>query len=85
MPIYLWIIELFSFLLFVHSVNAAINPGQVVNWTIDRYKNILKFYCFDCEIKSTPKSIKVIRIGHIIVAIILFVYMALLLYFGVKY
>jgi hypothetical protein len=82
MPIYLWILELFLLLLFLHSINAIINPAKIVNWTIDRYKGILKFYCFEGEIKATPNSAKIIRIGHLIVATVLFIYMLFILFFS---
>jgi len=77
MLIYLWVLELFFLLLFIHCINAIINPAKILNWTIDRYKQQLKFYCFECEIKASPKSITVIRYGHIIVAIMLIIYMVL--------
>ena len=79
MPIYFWILELFLFLLFLYSINAVLNPDKIVQWTIERYKKILKFYCFEYEIKSTPKSARVIQIGHLIVAIVLLIYMILFL------
>jgi len=85
MPIYLWALELFLLLLLIHCINAIFNPEKIVQWTIERYKRILKFYCFECEIKPTAKSVSIIRIGHLIVASILVVYMVLIVLFGQLY
>ncbi|MDD5593926.1 MAG: hypothetical protein PHG97_04235 [Candidatus Margulisbacteria bacterium] len=85
MPIYLWVLELFLLLLLIHSINAVINPEKIVQWTIERYRGILKFYCFECEIKPSARSVSVIRIGHLIVAILLVVYMVLIVLFGRYY
>jgi len=82
MHIYLWILEAFLFLLLVHSLNAIINPEKIVQWTIERYQSAMKFYCFDCEIKPTAKSIKIIRVGHIIVAVLIVIYMVTIAWLG---
>lgn len=85
MSIYIWALELFLLLLFIHSVNAIINPDKIIQWTIDRYKSMLNLYGFECEIKPTAKSAKIIRYGHLVVAVVLLFYIMLLLAFGLKY
>ena len=81
MPIYMWALELFLSLLLIHCVNAIINPAKIVQWTIERYRVMLKFYCFDCEIRPTAGSTRVIRVGHAIVAVCLIIYMVLIVWF----
>ena len=73
-----WVLEVFLLLLLIHSINAIINPEQITQWTIERYKRILKFYCFECEIKPSPKTAQVIRYGHLVVAILIVLYMVLI-------
>ena len=85
MPIYLWVLELFLLILLIHSINAVINPEMIVRWTVERYRRILKFYCFECEIKPSPRSVGVIRIGHLIVAVVLVLYMVLIVVFRQYY
>ncbi len=70
---------LVSFLAF--CIYAVTHPDEIVQFTIGKYKRSMKFYGFEADIKTSEKSIKIIKVGHAIIAIIIVMYLIVINYF----
>lgn len=82
MNIFQWVIEVFLGVLWLYSLYAALNPAATVEWTVDRYVRMMKFYGFKASIKPTKKSSAIIRNGHLMVLVLLTIYMVLVYVYG---
>jgi hypothetical protein len=78
MNIIFWSLEVFFFLLCLVCVRAIINPKSHAEWTLEKIKGELKFYGFEGSIKTTEKSVALIRNGHIIMLAVIILFMAML-------
>lgn len=82
MNIFQWIIEIGLAALWAYSLYASLNPEATVDWTIERYERMMKFYGFKATIKPTKRSAVIIRKGHLVVLTLLTIYMALVYLYG---
>ena len=74
-------IDICFILLFLFSVYAVLNPGRILNFTLKKTLSNMKFYAFDAKISPTPKSISIIRTGHLIIAIALAILISIISYY----
>ena len=73
-------IDLIYFILLLFSLYAAARPEKIVEFTVDKSLRQMKFYAFEAAITPTKRSVSVIRNGHLLVALVLIVLLAIINY-----
>jgi len=76
----LLIMDLFLVLLLILCLYAVIKPEVIIKFTLRKSMDQMKFYAFDAQITPTPKSTNVIRLGHLLVAIVIVIFLVVLNY-----
>jgi hypothetical protein len=72
----------FLLLLWGYCVYAITHPKDLVKFTLDRSKRMLKFYGFKGAISATNKSAEILVRGHIFVLVLLTIYIIGIVFFG---
>ena len=80
MHLILLLVEIFLAILWLYCIFGIMFPQKPVELAVQKAKNAMKFYAFEGDIKPTEKSVKIMRVGHILVFSLITIYLGVIYY-----